>query len=274
MSTKAKNLSIKFALIIGIILAGELVTFAQNKGTCLIDNKVKYDCDLRHYRDLCMYRGQVLPCNKAPMKRCADSGPLIIKLNSATGYYERSLSYSEMFSSLFCRGIYIGLYAAASDITRDFSRDRLGIGREADKFLQDTSARLARLNGKSFKEIIESRKLRKSDGMGYLSNPVDIDRELVRREQRLVQAQLNSLTYSEKSTIISQINVKIKKWIITQASPSIRAMAAIRNSKRKTDRRAEFDYGDINDRIAVGDILTSTHRKKPVIDFGFPVKKD
>jgi hypothetical protein len=41
-------------------------------------------------------------------------------------------------------------------------------------------------------------------------------------------------------------------------------MAQVRDSKRKTNPEAQFDYSDINDRIAVGIILAEDRRKNPI----------
>lgn len=265
MNTAPRTLTLKtlfFCLVLlpSLIFISHTKAAAQSKGTCLINNKVNYDCDLSKFKDTCSYNGQILPCNKTPEKSCGDSGLLIIKLNDATKYYERWFAYKAMDLDLVCRGISAGFFGAASDITRTFAGDLLGIGKEADPFLESVSAKLAQINIGFFKELVETGKLKTSDGQGYLSDATEIDLELVRREQALVQEELDKLSAANKAQVIRQINLKIRNWI---GSPSVnaRAMAQVRASKRKTNPKAEFDYGDINDRIAVGNILAENHRK-------------
>lgn len=268
MSTTPRTLTLSHVFFCLVLLPAFLCSLpakaaAQSKGTCLVNNKVTYDCDLSKFKDSCFYNGQILPCNKTPEKSCGDSGPLIIKLNEATRYYERWPIYDAMGLNLDCRGISVGFFGAASDVTHDFAADLFGIGKEADAFLSSVSTRLAQMNVHFFKELVDTGNLKTADGQGYLTSGANIDRELVKREQALVQEELDKLSAADKAKLTQQINAKIARWIWS-TSPSAKAMAQVRDSKRKTDPEAQFDYSDINDRIAVGNILAAERRKNPI----------
>ncbi len=248
-------------LLPGLISCLHTNAAAQGKGTCLVNNKVTYDCDLSKFKDTCMYNGQIFPCNKTPEKSCGNSGLLIIKLNEATKFYERSSTYEAMGLDLVCRGISSGFFGAASDVTAVFAFDPFGIGEEADAFLGSASGKLAQMNVRFFKELVDTRKLKTADG--YLTDPAEIDQELVKREQTLLQEEYDKLSAATKAKVTQQINAKIRNWI-SHPSPSPRAMAKVRDSKRRTNPKAEFDFSDINDRIAVGNILAADRRKTPI----------
>ena len=263
MTLILRNLFFCLVLLPGVISSSHTKAVAQGKGTCLINNKVTYDCDLSKFKDTCSYNGQILPCNKTPEGSCGNSGLLVIKLNEATNYFQRSIAYGAMGADLFCRGISVGFLGAASDVTAAFSADWRGIGGEADAFLNSLSPKLAKLNGGFFKELADTGKLRTTDGRGYLTDAAEIDAEVIKREQELAQEEYDKLSAATKALVTQQINTKIHNWI-RWPSPVAQAMKTVRDAKRKTDPNAEFDYSDIKDRIAVGKILAEEHRKNPL----------
>ena len=268
MNTAPLTLTLRSVFFCLVLLAGFVSSSytkaaAQSKGTCLVNNKVTSNCDLSKFKDTCFFNGQILPCNKTPEKSCGDGGLLIIRLNEATKYYERANTYDEMGLNLVCRGISVGFFGAANDVTHDFAADLLGIGEEADAFLNSVSSKLAQMNARFFKELVETGKLKTADGEGYLTDPAEIDRELVKREQTLVQEEYDELSAANKAEVTRQINTKIRRWIWS-TYPSAKAMAQVRDAKRKTSPEAQFDYSDINDRIAVGNILAAERRKNPI----------
>jgi hypothetical protein len=258
-----RNFFFCLVLLPGVISGSHTIAAAQGKGTCLINNKVTYDCDLGKFKDTCSYNGQILPCNKTPEGSCGNSGLLVIKLNEATKYFQRSIAYDAMGLNLFCRGISVGFLGAASDVTAAFSGDFIGIGEEAEAFLNSVSPKLAQMNGRFFKELADTGKLRTTDGRGYLTDAAEIDAELIKREQELAQEEYDKLSAANKALVTQQINSKIHNWI-RWPSPVASAMKKVRDSKRRTNPNAEFDYSDIKDRIAVGNILATEHRKTPI----------
>lgn len=211
----------------------------------------------------CVIRGQIYDnCSQPPKSICAAGGPLIIRLRAAGSYWERWQSYSVINDNLHCRGIGVGFFGAASAVTRGFSVDLTEFGKNAQKFLDDTSKDLALLNASFATELINTGKLKLNSG-AYLTNSADIDKELVRREQQYVENALKTSWYS--ADIIRNINSRTK-WhldydIFGPMISNISAISAVRSQKRRNNLSAEFDYGNINDRLAVG-ILTSSHYRK------------
>jgi hypothetical protein len=228
-------------------------------------------------------RGGQIPLPTQPSKptRCADGGPLIIKLNRAGTFYERSTGYHDFDDNLKCRELNIGFFGAASDVTWDFFVDENlkiytgaligGFPDKADTFLRLASNQLVGLNTSEFTEIISTGKLSVIDGRGfvtYLTDPVAIDFELVRREQAVIQQDLPQ-TGSDALPIVLAINARINqnldsaRYIQAPLSPTVRAIAQVRDNKRIlfNNANAIYDYGDMNDRMAVGLILAAQHRK-------------
>jgi len=209
-----------------------------------------------------------IPCSTPKKKEnCADGGPLIIKLNEATGYYERSIGYGHLSDNLKCRGLNIGFFGAASEVTGDLNKDKLGFSEAADRFLAQTSKDLVLLNAIEFKELADTGKLRNRDASGYMStNPVDLDTELVVREQSIVEILLNKQG-PNRYVIVSDINERIKwnldhvRYLETPFSSTMSAIAKVRDTMREVDPNAEYNYGNIDHRIAVGYILAAQHRK-------------
>lgn len=258
-----------------------LKTSAQQKTTCTVDGKVFDDCT-RLPNGNCLLYGQLqVKCTAQPQPRCADGGPLIIKLNKAGTFYERSTGYHDFDDNLRCRELNIGFFGAARDITWDFFVDEKlkiytggvigGFPDKADTFLGLASNQLVRLNTSEFAEIISTRKLSVIDDRGfvtYLTDPVAIDFELVRREQAVVQQDLIQ-TGSDALPIVLAINARINgnldyaRYIQAPLSPTMRAIAQVRDNKRIlfNNANAIYDYGDMNDRMAVGLILATQHRK-------------
>lgn len=250
----------KLILICVIFAGSSLITFAQLRP------------------DECIVNGQIVGCKPKPQPqyKCAEGGPLIIKLNNATNFYERSIGYSNLNDNLKCRGLNIGFFGAASDVTLGFHVDENFVSRFtggfpdiSDNFLSLASNELVALNSVYFKEIIDTGKLSVIDSRGwvsYLTNPVAIDSELVRREQVHVENLGRIQTEPNRLAIVSGINARIK-WNLdnrrlnpTVLSPTIRAINQVRNNMRVFYPRAEYDYGNIIHRMAVGEILAARHR--------------
>ena len=104
-----KNIFLAGILTIGSLLCLGLSTFGQQR--------MPEGCTV--------VRGQIVCPPEQPSKPtlCAAGGPLIIKLNRAGNYYERSGIYTEMNDNLKCRGLNIGFFGAASDVTWAFHAD-------------------------------------------------------------------------------------------------------------------------------------------------------
>lgn len=221
--------------------------------------------------DGCRPGGQLCPPTQPAKPRlCADGGPLIIKLNSAGNYYERSDAYTGLDDNLKCRGLNIGFYGAASDVTWGFHIDQNfvkpitgGFSEMADKFLALASSQLVTLNVAEFRELAVTGRLGVTDGrfVSYLTEPATIDRELVRREQVVVENGLIQ-TGTYRNAIVGNINARIKYNLDrTAVGPTMQAMKQVRDNMRAIFRYAEFDYGSIYHRMAVGEILAAQHRK-------------
>jgi len=242
---KARNIISTLTLMIGFLFLFAATSFGQQNS------------------NRCVIRGQIYDnCTQPPKNICAAGGPLIIRLTAAGSYWERWQSYSSINDNLHCRGIGVGFFGAASAVTRGFSVDLTEFGKNSQKFLDDTSKALALMNASLATELINTSKLKLSNG-GYLTNPADIDKELVRREQQYVENALKTNWYS--ADIIRNINSRTK-WhldynIVGPMISNISAISAVRFQKRRNNPGAEFDYGNINDRIAVGILTSSQYRK-------------
>lgn len=253
-----------------------LVTSAQQKTTKCTMNGKTYDNCRQLANGFCEVNGQTFAkCETQTPAKCAEGGPLIIKLNAATGYYDRYIGYTSFDENLKCRGINIGFFGAASDVTYGFYMDpnylKLITGdfsKMAADFLGIQSSNLAKLNMAEFKELVDTNKLSVRNGIYviYLSDPILIDSELVRREQLVVEnglLQLGNYRYGVVSDINSRIKWNLDNFRYVQApfSPTMRAIAQVRDELRKTVPKAEYDYGNFLHRVAVGNILAAQHRK-------------
>ena len=257
----------KLIVMCGFLAFSSTAAFGQ-RGTCIINNQVVSNCDLRGMDSTCTKNGQVLPCKAAPRSSCGNGGLLIIKLNSARNYGERSDTYSEMDDNLKCRGVNIGFFGAASDVTYAFYADVTywtftGAYTEiTKKFFQVVSTKLVETNTFAFKELSETRQLLGLEGK-YVTNPAEIDKHLVMGEQIVVERALDQSGY--RDAIVSDINQRTKMVLDSRPqgrlSATMRAIAQVRNNKRALNRNAEYDYGNLYDRVAVGEILAANHRK-------------
>jgi hypothetical protein len=192
---------------------------------------------------------------------------LLEELKSATTYERRSEIYGEIRRELKKLGLGSGFFDAASAATNALGWDELigGFGGNAQKFLDDLSIELSTINAGFAKELLETGKLAKEDGKGFFSDPKSIDKELVRREQAYAERKLSS--QSDRTEIVKVINEGMNGLVARKGGgmffDSADAINKVREAKRKTDPKAEFDYGDIRDRIRVGDMLAEKYR----IDF-------
>jgi hypothetical protein len=98
------------------------------------------------------------------------------------------------------------------------------------------------------------------------TDPIALDTELVDREQLFVETALMN-TGSNRLTIGAGINGRIKwnldnaRYLQTPLSPTMSAITKVRDTLREVDPNAEYDYGNINHRQAVGYILAAQHRQ-------------
>jgi hypothetical protein len=220
----------------------------------------------------CEVNGQTFATCETPQPRvkCAEGGPLIIRLNRAGNYYERSNGYTYLNDNLKCRGVEVGFFGAASDVTWGFHMDQNflkpitgGFSEVADKFLALASSQLVTLNVAEFKELADTGKLSVTNGrfVSYLTEPATIDRELIRREQLVVENGLIQ-TGMYRNAIVANINARIKYNLDRAAvGATMQAMKQVRNSMRTIFPNSEFDYGNIYHRMAVGEVLAEQHRK-------------
>jgi hypothetical protein len=185
----------------------------------------------------------------------------IAKLGSLLQYKERSRTYAQIHRELQKRGIKIGFFRAASVVTLDFSLSR-DSEKPAQDYLDGLSKDLAVINSKYILELLKTGRLEKEDKTDCFVTPEEIDNELVRREQQFAENKLFKL--KDRKKIIEIINDRIKWWldtpVLNESSGSISAINKVRNNKRKIDNKAEFDFGNITDRIGVGKILAENFR--------------
>lgn len=250
-----------------------LVTSAQQKTTKCTMNGKTYDNCRQLANGFCEVNGQTFAkCETQTSAKCAEGGPLIIKLNAATGYYDRYIGYTSFNENLKCRGINIGFFGAASDVTYGFYMDPNYLkwitgdfSKMAADFLGIQSTNLANLNVAEFKEVVDTSKLSVRNGIyvTYLSDPILIDSELVRREQAIVENGL-VLLGNYRYGVVSDINARIKLSLdrFRYLSATMRAIGQVRDELRRTVPSAEYDYGNFYHRVAVGDILAAQHREK------------
>ena len=230
-----RNIFLAGILTISGLLCSGLSTFAQQK-----------------MPDGCtVVRGQIVcpPAQQTTPNRCAEGGPLIIKLNSSGTFYERSIGYLGLDEILKCRGLNTGFFGAASDVTWAFYVDEKlkiytlglagGFSDKVDAVLRLASNQLVPLNTSEFAEIMSTGKLAVTDGrlVAYLTDPVAIDFELVRREQIVVENVLLQ-TGNYRNPIVTTINARINvnldyaRYIQAPLSPTMKAIAQVRDNKR------------------------------------------
>jgi hypothetical protein len=194
---------------------------------------------------------------------------LILKLNRATTYYERYDAYKEMDGHLKCLGVNVGTFGAASDVTFGFSVDENfptltgEYSLMTNEWFNSTSAALVVVNAEAFKELAETRQLVGLEGRP-VTDPTEIDTHLIAGEQLVVGKLLNDAG-PRRPFIVADINARIKMVLDNRLhgrlSANMRAIAAVRVAKRASNKNAEFDYGNFEDRVAVGIILAASHRK-------------
>jgi hypothetical protein len=268
----ARKLVLKFILLC-LFFAGLAVAASaqQNTGPCTINGRSYNSCTRSPNGDCVVVPGQIYgKCDMQTPAKCAEGGPLIIKLNSAGTYYERSIGYTYLNDNLKCRGVDIGFFGAASDVTWGLHMDPKflksitgSFSEMADTFLALASSQLVTLNVAEFRELADTGKLSITDGryVAYLTNPVDIDSELVRREQMIVENDLVQ-TGIYRNAIVTNINTRIKYNLDgVYFGATMQAMKEVRNNMRVMFPNAEFDYGNFYNRVAVGNILAKQHRK-------------
>ncbi|HEX8735454.1 MAG TPA: hypothetical protein VF721_09040 [Pyrinomonadaceae bacterium] len=185
----------------------------------------------------------------------------IAKLSSLAQYKERAETYVQIHREIQKRGIKIGFFRAASVVTLDFSLS-LDLEQPAQDYLDQLSKDLAGINTKYILELLKTGRLEKEDKTGCFIMPEEIDSELVRREQQFAENKLSKL--KDRKKIVEIINARIKLWldkpVLNKLSGSITAIDKVRDNKRKTNNKAEFDFGNIKDRISVGKILAENFR--------------
>lgn len=190
----------------------------------------------------------------------------ISELGKLTDYCERSRSYHQIHEELQKRGIGVGFFQAASDVTADLCRVKLG--KTAQDFLDNLSKQLAGINARYATELLQTGKLEKENKSGFFTDPNEIDAELVRREQVFAGNQLSKS--SKRTEIIAEINAGTNAFLARLAGgilyPSMSATNEIIKIKRKTNPKAGFDYGSIDDRMNVGNFLTAKHRNNNLVN--------
>jgi hypothetical protein len=264
------GIKLRLALMCVIVALFSSAAFGQRTGTCIINDQVVQNCDLTLMNSTCTKNGQILPCHKPNENICQGSGLLIIRLNNATGYYERSNTYNDMQNNLRCRGLNMGFFGAASEVTRAFNIDESywtftgSYTPMTLKFFGDLSALLVPINSSAFDELTKSRQLVGLEGR-IITNPEEIDTHLVTGEQLIAEKALDAMGI-HRAGIVADINTRTKMVLDSRPqamlNATMRAVAQVRMNKRsRTNRFAEYDYGDIFDRIAVGKILAAQNRK-------------
>lgn len=280
MNTKPlilRNCFFCLVLLLGFISNSYTNAAAQTKGTCLINNKVTYDCDLSKFTDTCLYNGQILPCNKTPdaQSACGNLPPipaelkkLLADLVKTKSYKERSEIYDAIHKELQKRGIGAGFFEAASVTTNNIHWS-LDLDKNTQEFLDSLSQELAVMNAQLAVELLQTGKLANESNSATFSYPSQIDREMVRREQAYAEKKLSSQT--NRSEIVAAMNKEMNGTMDSLLGQgfdklgmysSLNAARLIREQKRKSrrDPNAQFDYGDMRDRVGVGDILSGKFR--------------
>lgn len=83
-------------------------------------------------------------------------------------------------------------------------------------------------------------------------------------EQLIVEKALEQ-TGGYRNGIVFDINQRTKLVLDSRPqgglSSTMRAIAQVRENRRAMNPYAEYDYGNIYDRVAVGEILAKQHRK-------------
>jgi len=164
----------------------------------------------------------------------------------------------------------MGFFGAASEVTRAFYIDESywtftgSYTPMTRKFFEDLSALLVPINSSAFDELTKSRQLVGLEGR-IITNPEEIDTHLVTGEQLIAEKALDAMGI-HRAGIVADINTRTKMVLDSRPqamlNATMRAVAQVRMNKRsRTNQFAEYDYGDIFDRIAVGKILAAQNRK-------------
>jgi|ERR1051326_50740 hypothetical protein len=125
------------------------------------------------------------------------------------------------------------------------------------------------MNAQLAVELLQTGKLANESNNGRFSYPSQIDREMVRREQAYAEKKLSSQT--NRSEIVAAMNKEMNgtmDGLLSQGFEkmgmynSLNAARLIREQKRRSrrDHNTQFDYGDMKDRVGVGEILSGKFR--------------
>jgi hypothetical protein len=193
---------------------------------------------------------------------------LLADLVKTKSYKERSEIYHAIHEELQKRGIGAGFFEAAS-VTTDNIHWSLDLDNNSQEFLNSLSQELAEMNARLAVELLQTGKLASESNSGLFSYPSQIDREMVRREQAYAEQILSS--QPNRSEIVAAMNKEMNgtmDGLVSQGLEkagmysSLKAARQIREQKRKSrrDPNAQFDYGDMKDRVGVGEILSGKFR--------------
>jgi hypothetical protein len=212
---------------------------------------------------------------KGGKKNCGTLPPIPEKLKKlladlvkTKSYKERSDIYHAIYEELQKRGIGAGFFEAAS-VTTDNIHFSPNLDTNTQAFLDSLSQELAAMNAQLAVELLQTGKLANEGNSGVSSFPAAIDHEMVRREQAYAEKKLSSQT--NRSEIVTAMNKEMNgtmDGLLAQGFEkmgmysSLKAATQIREQKRKgrRDPNAQFDYGDMKDRVGVGDILSGKFR--------------
>lgn len=200
---------------------------------------------------------------------------LLADLVKTKSYKERSQLYHAIHEELQKRGIGAGFFEAAS-VTTDNIHWSPDLDARSQEFLDSLSEELAVMNSQLAVELLQTGKLAKESNSGPFSYPSQIDREMVRREQAYAEQKLSS--QPNRSEIVAAMNKQMNGAIeLSQGLEkmgmysSLKAARQIREQKRKSKRdpTAQFDYGDMKDRVGVGEILSGKFRRRQLAEWDF-----
>jgi hypothetical protein len=205
-----------------------------------------------------------LPPIRAKLKK------LLADLAKTKSYKERSDIYHAIHEELQKRGIGAGFFEAAS-VTTDNIHWSPDLDTSTQEFLNSLSQELAVMNAQFAVELLQTGKLANENKSGNSSYPSQIDREMVRREQAYAEKKLSSLP--NRSQIVGAMNKEMNGMLDGLLSQGLEKMGMynsliaarnIRDQKRKSrrDPNAQFDYGDVRDRVGVGEILSGKFRNE------------
>lgn len=195
---------------------------------------------------------------------------LLADLVKTKSYKERSDIYHAIHEELQNRGIGAGFFEAAS-VTTDNIHWSPDLEARSQEFLDNLSQELAVMNAQLAVELLQTGKLANESSSGPFSFPSAIDHEMVRREQAYAEQKLSS--QPNRSEIVAAVNNQMNGTMDNLVGQglekagmysSLKAARLIREQKRKSrrDPNAQFDYGDVKDRVGVGDILSGKFRNE------------